>query len=611
MVRGRLQILLVCLALLTGTGRGQEAPRDIPYRVEFAPSGDEALDTAARAVSQLERLRESSPTGAFGLVARAEADTERMLTALRSEGYWAGTARITLLGQTPDVPTLPERVEQSSGDVPVLVTLTPGPRYTLGRIQVTGGGADIVSATPFGLAPGDPARAAPVLDAGDALRDRLRDAGYPLARVVSRDVVVDHDRRTMDVTFVLESGPLAHFAAPAVTGAETVDTALLERIAQRRLAGETYGPARVESARSAIAALGPFSTVRAREATALDAEGHLPVTFEVAERPLRLFGASLAYETNYGPTVKLYWEHRNIFGAAERLRIEGEIARLGEAGGFDDATYRLSATLRTPEVLQRDIQSVTTLAAVRERLDAYDRNAIIASTLFERRLGPHLVGQAGPSFETGEIGRDGDMTPFTLLGFTVGARWDYTTSLLDPRSGWRASVTATPYLAIGGEGSSFTRVLANGSTYFDLSGNGGTVLALRAAVGSAFGAARDDITLDKRFYAGGGGSVRGYTYQAIGPRDSRNRPLGGASLVEGSIELRQRISGNLGMVAFVDAGSVGDSATPSFSDVRTGVGLGIRYATAIGPIRLDIAVPLSRIRGEGGYALYVGIGQAF
>jgi translocation and assembly module TamA len=610
MIRGNAKILVLCLALLAGVSRGQEAPRDIPYRVEFTPSGDEALDTAARAVSQLERLRESSPTNAFGLVARAEADGDRMITALRSEGFWAGTARVTLLGQTPEQPALADRLEASQGEVPVVVTLTPGPRYTLGRIAVRGSGAEIATATPFGLTEGEPARAAPVLDAGDTLRGRLRDAGYPLARNVSRDVVVDHDQRRMDVTFVVDAGPRANFAAPTVTGAETVDTGLLERVATRRLGGEAYGPARVEAARSAISALGPFSTVRAREATALDAEGRLPVAFEVTERPPRLFGASLAYETNYGPTVRLYWEHRNIFGAAERLRIEGEVARLGDAGGFDDATYRLSTTLRTPEVWQRDIQSVSTIALIRERLDAYDRNAFVASTLFERRLGPNLVGQAGPSFETGEIGRDGELSPFTLLGFTVGARWDYTTSLLDPRSGWRASVTATPYLALG-DGSNFTRVLANASTYFDLSSDGSTVLALRAAVGSAFGAARDDITLDKRFYAGGGGSVRGYTFQAIGPRDARNRPLGGASLVEGSIELRQRLSGNFGMVAFLDAGSVNDNATPGFSDLRAGAGLGVRYATAIGPIRLDVAVPLSRIRGESGYALYVGIGQAF
>ncbi|HEY4251649.1 MAG TPA: autotransporter assembly complex family protein [Roseomonas sp.] len=599
----------MCLALLAGSSHGQE-PRDIVYRVEFAPSGDEALDAAARAVSQLERLRESSPTNDAGLVARAEGDADRLITALRSEGYWAGTARVTLLGETPDSPTLPDRVEQSSGELAVTITLTPGPRYTLGSIRVTGPGADIATATPFGIAEGDPARAAPVLDAGDTLRGRLRDAGYPLARLVSRDTVVDHDRHSMDVTYVVDAGPLAHFAQPRVTGAETVNTALLERVAERRLRGETYGPARLESARTAINALGPFSTVRAREGAELDGDGRLPVTFEVSERPLRLIGGSLGYETNYGPTARLYWEHRNIFGSAERLRLEGEVARLGDAGGFQDATYRLSATLRTPEVLRRDIQSVSTIQAVREQLDAYDRNAIVVSTLFEHRLGPHLVGQAGPSFETGEVGRDGDMLSFSLLGFTVGARWDYTTSLLDPRSGWRAAITATPYLSLG-EGRSFTRVLATGSTYFDLSGNGGTVLALRAALGSAFGAGRDEITLDKRFYAGGGGSVRGYSYQAIGPRDAGNRPLGGASLVEGSIELRQRISGNLGMVAFLDAGSVGDSATPNFSDVHVGVGIGVRYATAIGPIRVDIATPLTRIRGESSYGLYVGIGQAF
>jgi translocation and assembly module TamA len=130
-------------------------------------------------------------------------------------------------------------------------------------------------------------------------------------------------------------------------------------------------------------------------------------------------------------------------------------------------------------------------------------------------------------------------------------------------------------------------------------------------VGAALGATRDDITLDKRFYAGGGGSVRGYVFQSIGPRDAGNKPLGGASLMEVSVEWRQRISGPWGAVAFVDAGAVGEDAVPGTGGFRVGVGAGLRYLTAIGPIRVDVGVPLNPQRGDPAYGLYVGIGQAF
>jgi translocation and assembly module TamA len=298
-----------------------------------------------------------------------------------------------------------------------------------------------------------------------------------------------------------------------------------------------------------------------------------------------------------------------MFGGAERLRLEGEIARIGETG-IENATYRTFATLRTPEFLGRDLQSTAQIGAVRERLRAYDRDAALASFILEHRLSDTMAVAAGPNYEEGRIGRDGDMEAFRLFGLTGIFRYDNTTNPLDPRRGQRFTLNATPYYSAM-DANSFTRILAIGTSYFDILGNGDSVLALRAALGSAPGADRDEITLDKRFYAGGGGSVRGYTYQSIGPRDAANRPLGGASLVEGSVEWRQRLSQNWGMAAFLDAGSVGEEAKPDFSRLRAGTGLGIRYLTAIGPLRFDVGVPLDRQKDDPSFAIYIGFGQAF
>jgi translocation and assembly module TamA len=202
------------------------------------------------------------------------------------------------------------------------------------------------------------------------------------------------------------------------------------------------------------------------------------------------------------------------------------------------------------------------------------------------------------------------MNAFTLFGVMGAFRYDNTTNPLDPRQGQRITLSATPYYSAL-DANYFTRLLVIGSSYFDMSGDGASVLALRAALGSAPGAGRDEITLDKRFYAGGGGSVRGYTYQSIGPRDALNRPLGGASLIEASAELRQRLGESWGIAAFLDAGGVGEEATPDFSQIRAGTGLGLRYLTAIGPLRFDVGLPLERQKGDPSYGIYIGFGQAF
>ena len=146
-----------------------------------------------------------------------------------------------------------------------------------------------------------------------------------------------------------------------------------------------------------------------------------------------------------------------------------------------------------------------------------------------------------------------------------------------------------------------------------MSGDGRSVLAGRASFGTIPGGTADNIPFDKLFYAGGGGSVRGFAYQSAGPRDAFNNPLGGASVVEGSVEFRQRIGKSFGAVAFVDAGSAYTDTMPNFSQFapRIGTGAGVRYYTDFGPARLDVGVPLNKRDGDAPFGIYVSIGQAF
>ena len=582
--------------------------------MEISPDDDRALVSAIETVSQMIRLAETAPTDGYGLLARARADLPRLAEALRAEGFWGGAARIEIAGEDVNRRGAAPPEADPANPLPVAIILTPGPRYRIAQLLLRAEPADQdrlleQAAAELSIAEGDPARPADILAAEEALLQALRRAGYPLASVVARDAVVDHDTKTMDITWRIAPGPLADFARPSVAGTTRTNPALLERLAARRLEGQPYSPERLERARRAMMGLGVFGFVRAEEGQALDPAGRLPVHFQVQERPRHAVGGRFGFETNYGLTASAFWEDRNIFGGAERLRLEGEVARIGETG-IENATYRAFATLRTPEFLGRDLQSTAQIGAVRERLRAYDRDAALASFILEHRLSDTMAVAAGPNYEEGRIGRDGDMEAFRLFGLTGIFRYDTTTNPLDPRQGQRFTFNATPYYSAM-DANSFTRILAIGTSYFDILGNGDSVLALRAALGSAPGADRDEITLDKRFYAGGGGSVRGYTYQSIGPRDAANRPLGGASLVETSLEWRQRISRSWGMAAFLDAGSVGEEAKPDFSRLRAGTGLGIRYLTAIGPLRFDVGVPLDRQKDDPSFAIYIGFGQAF
>lgn len=589
-------------------------PPNVDYTAEVSAGDESGLAATAQAVAQTVTLRERAPTDAFGLIGRVRADLPRLQEALRAEGYWGGQVRATIDGLSPEDPALPARLQAARESVPVVITLTPGPRYSVGRVTITAEPAaytDVVrdAAQAAGFMEGDPARAEAVLAAETAMRDALRNAGHPLAAVAGREITVDHDRRAMDIAWRFAPGPRARFATPDVRGQDRTDTGLLRRTAARQIEGRDYSPAAVERARRALVSLGVFDSVRVEAGTEVGPDGTLPIAFVVSERPLRAVGGTVAYETNFGLAVSMFWEHRNLFGGAERLRLEAEASRISD-GSFGNATYRTFATLTLPELFERDYQMVARVGAVKENLEAYDRDAFIASAIAQRRLTDRLTAQAGPSFETGRIGRYGVLEDYTLLGFVTGLRYDTTTSLLNPTSGYRINVNATPYYSLL-DGTSYVRLQATGSTYLDVTGDQRGVLALRTSVGSALGASFDQITLDKRFYAGGGGSVRGYTYQSIGPRDAGNRPLGGASLLELSAEWRQVISGPWGAVAFVDAGTVSEDQTPGTGTLRVGVGAGLRYLTAIGPIRVDIGVPLNPQQGDPAYGLYVGIGQAF
>jgi translocation and assembly module TamA len=624
------------------------------YRVSIESTGDPALDLALADASRLVTLAERAPVEGFGLIARAEADLDRLDRVLRSFGYYDAEPKVRIADQPLDAPDLPARLAARAPAYPIAVTVVPdpGPRYRLGNTVLQGEfSAEIAEA--FDLTPGAPARAADVLAAGVAVLGALRESGHALAEVPPPLAIVDHGTRTLEITYRPEPGPRLALGDVSITGLER----LQEDWVRRRLGlapGEPYSPSRLDEARDALLASGTLTWARISPADAPDAQERLPLTLELAERPRRSLRLSGAYSSDEGLNAAASWLHRNLWGRAEQLDLRGEIKGLtnGAIGDLAELDYLATGTLRVPDLWMRDLDLRLDLGAVSESPDGFDREAVTAGVALERRFSNRLLASAGVAWERSRIAQEGPVEHYRLLSLPLALTRDTTDDPLDPRQGTRLALRASPTRVVSGDSPDFTALRAVGSAYLDLgravAAPGQAVLAARLVLGTLVGAAAEDVPPDRRFYAGGAGSIRGYPYQSVGPRTPGGSPAGGDALLEAGLELRldglcctggmdgaagsageaptgsgetadgrrgrsagRWGAGPWGAVLFVDAGAVSRDGVPGTGSVAVGAGVGLRYRTPVGPVRVDLARPLNDVPGSGSVQLYIGIGQAF
>ncbi len=604
--------LAVALCVAPAGGRAADPQ---PYTVSLTPTTPAALDKALRDSSNLIGLRDTAPVGPFALVTRARDDKARLETALNSFGHYAARVRIEVAGRALDDPALPAAFEAAAASVPVAVTIEPGPVFHLRRVILTGeaatGEAAREARAALKLAPGDPAIAADVLAAQARMLEALRANGHALAKVATPVATLDPGAEALDVSYAVQAGPRVNLGPITVDGLVRVDEGFVRRrllVAQ----GEPFNPEAIEKARQNLAQLGVFATVRARAADALDPAGQLPLAFDVTERPRHAIGVTAAFSTDLGASAGVTFQHRNLFGAAERLDLGAAVTQLGGSASRRPG-YNVTAALTKPDLWARNQSLTVSLQAIKESLEAYDRTAVLAGATLTRKLSERWTVSAGLLAQQSRVEQESVSRDYTLLGLPLGVRYDSTgiEGLLEPTHGVKAALTATPTAALSGAGGSFTILLLTGSTYLNLAAPGRSVLALRATAGSVQGATTFELPPDQRLYAGGSGTVRGYKYQSVGPKFASGRPTGGTSLAAATVEFRQRFGESFGAAVFVDAGQVDTASTPFSGSLRAGAGVGARYYTPIGPIRLDVAVPLNKQRGDDTFELYIGIGQAF
>ena len=614
---GLLSLLCLLLSLLCSQRLAAEI---LPYELTINPTGHEAMDQALLDASLLASLREEAQAGPFALVARANDDLPRLDDVLRSFGYYDAYIDIRFDGLPLQTPDLVARLEARSavtgavGKIPVTVAIDLGPLYHIGQARLEGPVSATVRAA-FTLTPGQPALAASVLAAGQAVLAALREEGHALAQVPAPDVLVNHYTRTMDVTYSVAPGPALGLGALQIRGLDRVK----EDYVRRRLGlepGELVTTSRLERARRDLMAGGVMASARLVPGTTPDPAGRLPLTLEVTERPPRVLRFAGAYSTDEGGSVSTSWTHRNLLGRAERLTLRADIGTLG-ASYTSEPSYLVSAALVKPDLWRRDQDLHLDMGAVREFLEAYDRDAITAGLALQWRLGEDLQAGAGLGLERSRITQDEVVQDYNLAFLPLTLKYNGAGDLLDPRQGYRLDVRAAPTQVLSGDADDFLHLRATGTAYLDLTrltteaATGGTILAGRLVIGRIFGATANAVPPDWRFYAGGGGSVRGFPFQSIGPETASGQPQGGSNLLETSLELRQHLWGNWGGAVFVDTGAVSDENFPGTGGWSIGAGAGVRYRTPVGPVRVDLATPLNNDAGDPAVQFYIGIGQAW
>ncbi|MCP1469230.1 translocation and assembly module TamA [Sphingobium sp. OAS761] len=575
---------------------------EIRYATSIEGFGKTGLEDEFRAESALIDGKGRADTAAM-VQARAQEDEKLAVRLFYSQGYYDATA-LASLDQAGD------------GTLNAIVSVTPGKRYKLGAIVINSGptGPTGLVRDSLPLKTGDYIVATDVEGAEANIGVKLPENGYPFAQVGQRDILLDPATVTGDYTLPVETGPRGTFRAITTSGEKQAFGADHMEVMKRYKPGQIYDSRKVDDLRKALVATGLFSSVavdpvRTGEAGP-DGTEYVDLHVDQQAGPPRTLAAEAGYGTGQGFRAEGTWTHRNLF-PPEGALILGLIAGTQEQGA--------SATFRRSNAGKRDRTFQTGLMLNHQDYDAYEAfTAGInigwsrqSTPIFQKRwtysYGAEILGtneQVVIDPATGEK----DRRTYFIAGLPVQIGYDLSNDLLNPTKGFRANLRAEPEGSLQGKFSPYLRATFDLSGYYPVSDS--LVIAARTRLGTISGVSRDDVAPSRRIYAGGGGSVRGFGYQELGPKDVNNDPIGGRSVNEFAVEGRYRF-GNYGVVAFVDAGQVYDSAIPKFSDMRYGVGVGGRFYTDFGPFRADIAMPINRQPGESKFAVYIGIGQAF
>ncbi len=562
--------------------------RQVPVELKGVPS---SLDAKAKAVLETD---DAAPRSVLESRRKAAASADTLEEFLASEGYLAAVVSPELIESIDKKP----RLDVTAGDMfkvaSVAVTLDSVVddrlRASLDEDRQT-------------LAIGAPARTSDIEALEAQFLRRLRQGGHAFAESGGIDVLASRKDKNVELTYALKPGPFVRLGDIVVldSGACRHETICALRT---WTPGDAYTPDKIDQLRVRLRSSGLFSGIGVAVAKTPDENGYYPVELTLSDAKRRSVGAGVTASTTNGVGADAFWERRDITGRADTLRVQGEVATLA----------RNLTTKYTRPNIGRYGRTLTAEAGIRgEETDAYDLQGLKVGAALSQPFRKNFTLSAGASVDAtrtkeSRLSTLSDPRELYTLSFPLAATYSTVRQPLDPQSGQRAFLGVEPGLSLGDASAGYTRMLLTGSTYHKIA-DGPFVAALRGEFGAFLGS--NAVPIDRLFFAGGGGSVRGFEYQSLSPRDATGALIGGRSLFDMSAELRWRRSDKRGYVLFVDSGAAADSADDVFKELRTAVGIGFRYYPGFGPIRVDIATPLDRRDGEDPVQFYVSIGQSF
>ena len=596
-------VLAACLPAIGSAQTTESRPQAIAYRPSVVGDLEGKLAAQIRSTSKL-FTKERELVSIIALVRRAEQDMELLERLLRSEGYYDGTLRY--------------QIEPETEPVEIALQVEPGPRYALASYDILYLPAEGDSqpqgaprnANHLGLEIGEPARARQVLEVQANLVAELHNSGYPQAELQDRRVVVDHTTRAMEVTLTIELGPYIELGHLRFVGLDRVREDFVRQQVSGYQTNKPYSLKRLNALRSELESTGLFTeiVVTADEPDFGSGSGTKkdvrPVVIEVKERKHRSVGFGLRYATSEGISSNLYHENRNVFGGGQKLRNEADIS----------GTEQTFATLvERPHFFHPKQSLVGSFKAKSAALDAFDEESLVVTAALNRPFSNNLTASLGIEVDISRTQDSFGTQDARLVSVPLALKFDNTNDLLDPSRGYKAALRIAPHIGEAGTGILFARIELDGSAYVSLLSDKSLTLAARTRFGVLTYSETNELPADERFFAGGAGSVRGYAFQEVGPLDLEGVPTGGRSALEAGLELRWRFLEKWGVVPFLDAGGVFDEQYPDFQEnIQVGAGLGVRYYTSLGPVRLDLAMPVNRrSRIDDPFQVYLSLGQAF
>ena len=541
---------------------------------------------------------EGQPANRIEARRRARQGADSATALLRSEGYYDSEV-------TPDI---------GEGEHPKgVLKINIGPRTLLSPADVewVGSAPDDKSAQAgreaLKLKPGEPARAADVLAAEGRVVAALQQHGYADAKATPRDVVVDHADRTMHPTFRIASGALVRMDGMKLTNKGRTKSSFIRGLVPWK-PREIYKPNDVAELERRLLDTGVYDSVTVALAPETDADGLRPVVVSVSDRTKHALSLGAGYSTTEGVLLDSSFSSYNLLHRADTLTYFAKAQTIDTRIGVSESLPDFLSLGQTLKVGPDGFRDVT---------NAYTSTGAELVGDLTQRYGKYSFFTKGLSFVASRIDDELGARDIVAVRPLLAVSFDHTNNTLDPLHGFKLDGRVEPTGVFGfgdqDERLFYFKIQAQGSTYIPLDSDETTIFAARLHLGSIIGGHVPQVPAPDRFFAGGGGSVRGYGYQNVGPHYADNTPIGGLSLVESSLELRRRIAGPFGVVAFLDSGAVGTQATPSFSHIASGTGVGLRYDLGFAPVRVDFATPINKLSGaaQGPLQVYLSVGQAF